>query len=321
MKKDQEDDEAFGQQVSKTAHRADYFIRNHLDARDNLQRSVDRFLEVVFGVGLHTPTFEEQGMMRAASAAVQSACLSRQVGAAVFSAGGELIGVGCNDVPKFGGGLYGEQDATNDMRCFRWGGRVCHNDEHKAKLARSVASSISHNSGRTAEALFGQALEAVSKSDARNLIEFSRSVHAEMEAIVSVAREGKGATVGGTLFTTTYPCHSCARHIVAAGIVRVIFIEPYSKSLALVLHYDSITEIDDPGRVQFQQYEGFAPTAALRIFSSVGRERKSNGKIVESNPRLANPLFPTPLDSYISSEGLVIKQLFEGRPHAKGAES
>lgn len=259
--------------------------------------------------------------MRAAAAAVQSACLSRQVGAAIFSKGEELIGVGCNDVPKYGGGLYGEQDADNDMRCFRWGGQVCHNDERKAQLARSVASSISNKDGGKADAIFGQALEAVSKSDARNLIEFSRSVHAEMEAIVSVAREGKGATVGGTLFTTTYPCHNCARHIVAAGIERVVFIEPYSKSLALALHHDSITEIDEPKRVRFQQYEGFAPTAALRIFSSAGRERKVAGKIIESNPRVANPIFPTPLDSYINSEGLVIKHLFEGRPNVQGQES
>ena len=160
--------------------------------------------------------------------------------------------------------------------------------------------------------MFGKVFDAASKSDARNLIEFSRSVHAEMEAIVSVARGGKGATVGGTLFTTTYPCHNCARHIVAAGIVRVVFIEPYSKSLAIELHNDSISESDEADRVQFQQYEGFSPQAALRVFSSAGRDRKKDGKIIESNPRLASPLFPTPLDSYINSEGLVIKQLSGG---------
>ena len=311
MKKDQQDDDAYGQQVSKTAHRADFFIRNHLDIRDNLEKSIKRFLAVIFGVELHTPTFEEQGMMKAAAAAVQSACLSRQVGAAIYSSENELIGVGCNDVPKFRGGLYNEQDAQNDKRCFRWGGQVCHNDERKANLARSIAKTVSQQPSEQ-DGLFGKVFDAASKSDARNLIEFSRSVHAEMEAIVSVARGGKGATVGGTLFTTTYPCHNCARHIVAAGIVRVVFIEPYSKSLAIELHNDSISESDEADRVQFQQYEGFSPQAALRVFSSAGRDRKKDGKIIESNPRLASPLFPTPLDSYINSEGLVIKQLSGG---------
>lgn len=310
MKKDQQDDDDFGQQVSKTAHRADFFVRNHLDTRESLEKSIRRFLEVIFGTSLHTPTFDEQGMIKAASAAIRSACLSRQVGAAIYSEGGELIGVGCNDVPKFGGGLYDEHDGGEDKRCFRWGGQVCHNDERKAKLARSIANAVSGTNDNGSDT-FGKALSAASKSDAKNLIEFSRSVHAEMEAIVSVAREGKGATTGGTLFTTTYPCHNCARHIVAAGIHRVVFIEPYSKSLALDLHYDSITEADEPARVKFQQYEGFAPRVALRVFSSIGLDRKSDGKKIDSNPRLAYPLFPTPLDSYINSEGLVIAQLSE----------
>jgi deoxycytidylate deaminase len=311
MKRDQQDDDDYGQQVSRTAHRADFFIRNHLDTRARLKSSIERFLEVIFGIGLHTPTFEEEGMMKAAAAAIQSACLSRQVGAAIYNANNELIGVGCNDVPKFGGGLYTAPDGDADKRCYRWGGQVCHNDERKAKLARSIANAVSQKPDN-GQVLFSRVYEAASKSDARNLIEFSRSVHAEMEAIVSVAREGKGATANGTLFTTTYPCHNCARHIVAAGITRVVFIEPYSKSLALDLHNDSISESDEPDHVHFQQYEGFSPRSALRVFSSTDRDRKSGGKIVESNPRVANLLFPTPLDSYISSEGLVIKQLSGG---------
>ena len=308
MKRDQQDDEASGQQVRKTAYLADFFIRNHKDTRDALRTSVNRFLEVIFGTELHTPTFDEQGMMRAAAASIESACLSRQVGASIYSKSGELIGIGCNDVPKYLGGLYGEDDGKDDKRCFRWGGQVCHNDEHKARIARSIARSVSVGQENEGEA-FERAFNAVSQSDAKNLIEFSRSVHAEMEAIVSVAREGKGATAGGTLFTTTYPCHSCARHIVAAGITRVVFIEPYSKSLALELHHDSISESDQDGHVHFQQYEGFAPRASMRVFSSAGRERKSAGKIIESNPRLAKPLVPTRLDSYINSEGLVIQQI------------
>lgn len=311
MKRDQQDDDSHGQQVSKTAYLADYFIRNHHSTRDNLRKSVERFLEVVFCSRLHTPTFEEQGMIRAAAAALESACMSRQVGASIYSKNNELIGVGCNDVPKFKGGLYGEGDGEKDMRCHKWGGQVCHNDERKERLARVIARAVSGAESEMAEngQIFGNVLQAVGKSDAKNLIEFSRSVHAEMEAIVSVAREGKGATAGGTLFTTTYPCHNCARHIVAAGITRVVFIEPYSKSLALELHHDAISETDEDDHVHFQQYEGFSPRAAIKVFSSAGRERKSGGKIIESNPRVAKPLFPTPLDSYINSEGLVIQQL------------
>ena len=43
-----------------------------------------------------------------------------------------------------------------------------------------------------------------------------------------------------TLFATTFPCHHCARHIVAAGIRRVVYVAPYAKSRAVDLHDDAI---------------------------------------------------------------------------------
>jgi deoxycytidylate deaminase len=308
MKRDEQEGENTGQQVSKTAHLADYFIRNHSDVVDNVSPAVERFLDGVFGTKLLTPKQDESGMMKAASVAVRSACMSRQVGAAVFDKAGELIGVGCNDVPKSGGGLYSSDlPEAEDKRCYRWGGKICHNDSRKQELAKNIAKSIA---GTNDDSKFTEVFEKVAASDSRNLIEFSRSVHAEMEAIVSVARDGKGSTAGGVLYTTTFPCHNCARHIVAAGIMRVVFIEPYSKSLALDLHNDALTLTDEPGKVQFQQYEGFAPRSSLRVFSSVGRDRKDNaGKYIESPRRGASPLFPHPLDSYMTSEELVIQEL------------
>ena len=58
------------------------------------------------------------------------------------------------------------------------------------------------------------------------IIEYFRSVHAEMAALVTASR--LGTTVkGATLYCTTFPCHECAKHIVAAGIERVVYVEPY----------------------------------------------------------------------------------------------
>jgi deoxycytidylate deaminase len=72
--------------------------------------------------------------------------------------------------------------------------------------------------------------EVLSGTPVDDLIEFSRSIHAEMDAILGVAREGKHSLVGSTLYTNTYPCHNCARHIVAAGITNVVYIQPYKKA-------------------------------------------------------------------------------------------
>jgi deoxycytidylate deaminase len=72
-----------------------------------------------------------------------------------------------------------------------------------------------------------------------NVIEFGRAVHAEMAALMDSARRGVPVK-NATLYCTTFPCHLCARHIVAAGIRRVVYIEPYPKSLAAQLYPDSI---------------------------------------------------------------------------------
>lgn len=239
-----------------------------------------------------------------ASAAVRSACLSRQVGAAIYDEKGDLLGVGCNDVPKFRGGLYAEGEGA-DHRCFRWQGNECHNDKHKHELAERIATVAGVQDAPTLD-LMAIAMDG----GVANLIEFSRSVHAEMEAIVSVARLGTGSTVGSTLYTTTFPCHNCARHIVAAGVTAVYYVEPYSKSLALELHSDAISlDENATDKVRFLQYEGFTPRTSLRLFSSAGRERKSGGKFVESNPKQAKPIFATPLDSYTTTEKMVIRNL------------
>jgi len=303
MKRDYEEEERSGQKVSKVAHQANYFIRNNTDLKDDLQAPVDRFLEVIMGIKLHTPNKFERGMLEASSAAVRSACLSRQVGAAVYDAGGQLLGIGCNDVPKFSGGLYSE--GKNDHRCFHWKDKECHNDKHKLALAKKVAEKIGNGSVEQIE-LASEILDL----GVGNLIEFSRSVHAEMEAIVSVARLGSGSLLGGTLYTTTFPCHNCARHIVAAGIRKVVYVEPYSKSLALDLHSDSIsTDENCDDKVRFLQYQGFAPRTSIRLFSSVGKERKDDGKFVEVSVEDSTPVFASPLDSYTTSENLIIQEL------------
>lgn len=303
MKRDYEEEERSGQKVSKVAHQANYFVRNNSDLKDDLKEPVNRFLEVVMGIKLHTPDKFERGMLEASSAAVRSACLSRQVGAAVYDADGQLLGIGCNDVPKFKGGLYSEGE--NDHRCFHWKDKECHNDKHKLALAKKVAEKIGNGSKEQIE-IASKILDL----GVGNLIEFSRSVHAEMEAIVSVARLGSGSLLGGTLYTTTFPCHNCARHIVAAGIKKVVYVEPYSKSLALDLHSDSIsTDESCNDKVRFLQYQGFAPRTSIRLFSSVGKERKHDGKFIEVSVEDSTPVFASPLDSYTTSENLIIQEL------------
>lgn len=143
------------------------------------------------------------------------------------------------------------------------------------------------------------------------LLEFSRSIHAEMHAILSAAKSGSSSIVGGSLYATTYPCHSCARHIIASGISKVFYIEPYRKSLAVKIHKDAITESEhSQEKVRILMYEGVAPRKYLSLYRvPSGASRKENGKLVKKHPKSALPVITSTLESIPVLESLTVQKL------------
>lgn len=297
---------AHGQKVRKTVEAADFFIRNESDQKGAMDTQLRRFINLILDVGVVTPTKHERAMAVASSTAVSSACLSRQVGAAVYSKTDELLGVGANDVPRYGGGLY-SSDQANDSRCAFWRTGDCLNDREKDKLTEQIVLDIKD---LIVPGKQDQVLALVRKSRVSDLIEFSRAVHAEMEAIVSVARSGRTGIIGGRLYTTTFPCHNCARHIVASGIGEVYYIEPYPKSLALSLHDDSISDLssDKGSKCVFLQFEGVAPKNMEKLFR-IKSDRKRDGRVVAQRAKEAMPVADTPLDAIHEREDIVIATL------------
>lgn len=118
---------------------------------------------------------------------------------------------------------------------------------------------------------------SVKDSQIMDIIEFGRTIHAEMSAICDASRNGISIE-GATLFTTIFPCHLCAEHIVASGVVKVVYIEPYPKSYASNLHRDSI-QVDSSGdsnKVVFEQFIGVSPYR-YRDLLERGKQKYSGG--------------------------------------------
>lgn len=286
-----------GQQVRKVFVDADFFIRVEESTKSDVQKKIDRYINLIFEYGIETPTIKERAMYEAKSASVNSACLSRQVGASIISKNGELISTGWNDVPKYKGDLY-TSDHTHDDRCFNHG--KCFNDFNKNLIKEYIknefeAKILKENSGEinTVKNKITNLLdETLEDSSIKSLIEFSRSVHAEMHAIINAGKLNGDKIKGGTLFCTTYPCHNCARHIIAAGIEKVFYIEPYIKSKAPELHDDSITEKEnESNKVQILLFDGVSPRRYLSFFKMT-QERKESGKTInKSNDK--HKIFPT----------------------------
>lgn len=105
-----------------------------------------------------------------------------------------------------------------------------------------------------------------------DVTEYHVELHAEMLAITDAVRRGVPVE-GATLYTTTYPCSQCARLIIASGIQRVVYQEPYPKSKAnRLFRYEvaepALTESAIEGnRVKIEPFVGIAPRSVSRLMS------------------------------------------------------
>ncbi|MFW6027902.1 MAG: anti-phage dCTP deaminase [bacterium] len=273
-----------GQRFSDVFPLGDLFVDN--DSRATLAAQTRRYVELLFGHPFHTPTMYEYGMYHAYSASLRSADLSRQVGAAIFRFDGDIVSVGCNEVPRSGGGQYWADDPS-DSRDFQLG--YDSNAKYRQNLLADFVERLKAASWLAGGMKAEGTAELVSKlneddgvlegSQIKSILEFGRAVHAEMAAISAAAKIGLSIS-GGKLFCTTFPCHLCARHIVAAGIEEVFFIEPYPKSLVSELYQDSVVvEPSEVGsrKVRFMPFVGVAPRSYQYLFAPLGDRKDSSG--------------------------------------------
>ncbi|MDD2464106.1 MAG: deaminase [Desulfobulbus sp.] len=290
-----------GQQVKKLSSHADYYFVNN-STRENLQHSVSRLTHLLFGHGINQPTNDERCMHLAFSSANSSACLSRQVGAAIFTSDGNILAVGHNDVPRSKGGLYTIEDG-NDHRCLNVGDRRCINDTNKEERFNNLTNSIcdklleefnSLNKDRVKEIISS----IVEISEFKDATEYCRAVHAEMDALLSVCRNLSGSTIGSTVYVTTQPCHNCVKHLICAGVSRVVYIEPYPKSLGEELHSDAITlnpqsENNCEEKTAFVPYQGIAPKRFHDIFNMDVKRKEKDGRMcyTDKNTLAFSPKF------------------------------
>ena len=213
--------------------------------------------------------------------------------------GGDILALGTNEVPRAFGGQYWEGD-TDDGRDYS------QNADFTTRVAYEILSDILARLGRAnwlrpertgpVDELVDEAVRTgllepkpvcprdppslADRALLLGLIEFKREMHAEMAALISAARRGVPVDQG-LLFSTAFPCHECARHIVGAGIRRVYFIEPYPKSRVTEMYRDSIAiDHEDASRVSFRAFTGIAPRLYATVFEMPPR-RDAFGNLLE----------------------------------------
>lgn len=287
------------QDVLGTFPKADFFVQSN----ESVTQQIQRFVELVFGNPFITPTQDEHFMNLARTASLRSADLSRQVGAVIVDDRGAVISQGYNEVPYPGGGVFyeGRQECI-DNRDF-----TNSKDPNQAEISGVLTDLIAtlrslqildadaaedDDEAIAHEFLQGKWSHQTADARIRNLIEFGRIVHAEMAAICEAARFGRSID-SATLYCTTFPCHGCARHIIASGIREVVFIEPYPKSLTKTLYGSEIRTDDSntiiPGAVIFRPFQGVSPILFRRVFNFKSR-KNADGSVKVWDGNTAMPL-------------------------------
>jgi deoxycytidylate deaminase len=302
----------YGQDVGDVFPLADFFL--HSAERADMKREVKRFVELLFNHPFHTPTRDEYGLYIARAVALRSADLSRQVGAAIANQDGDVLAVGCNEVPRPGGGAVWPGE-PGDYRDFRVG------TDKSATMKREIVAEVLKRlsdanwlredkerlpvSKLVDDALAGEE-SLLENTRISNIIEFGRIVHAEMSALMDAVRRGVSVK-DSTLYCTTFPCHMCARHLISAGIKRVVYIEPYPKSMTKDLYRRAVRvdeDLADQNAVVFDAFVGVAPRRYADLFE-MPKRKDNRGAAVEWNRTTANPKVDIYTPTYIELEKTV----------------
>ncbi len=241
------------------------------------------------------PSANEAFMTMAYSESSRSACIKRNVGAVIATARqskdkkreyGAVIASGHNEVPEgldpciFASGLerchrdmiqenYAKMlrhcptcgtIITTDFKC-----RACHASisgftktcptcKGDPEIEYSCTNPDCKHHNDDLYSLFVPG----SGSNKGKLLDVCRSLHAEENAIISLARNGSILGNNAVLYTTTFPCNLCANKIAEVGIGKVVYAEPYPMVDAL--------DILRRREVVVEKFEGVKSSAFFRLY-------------------------------------------------------
>jgi len=311
---DAEEENPHGQRVRDIFPSSDVVI--DASSASAMASQIERFFSVLFGDFTVTPTPDEHGMQLASTAALRSSDLSRQVGAAILNQSNEIEALGCNEVPKAKGGTYWEGDSP-DGREHALGGDS--NDRRKREVLMDLAFRFRraglidpkyHSDDEIfIRDIFTREDDVIRESQIMDSLEYGRTIHAEMNAITDAARNGHSIR-GAKLYCNTFPCHNCAKHIVAAGISSVFYLKPYPKSYASDLFSDSV-EIDTSNggnKVLFKQFIGISGPMYTRVLQK-DRWKNADGSVRQFSKKTSYFVHSSLIPAYVKAESLLAKQL------------
>lgn len=197
-----------------------------------------KYASLILHPGLITPSAEERCMVVAYTAKFNSSCLSRQVGAVITNQYHAIRTIGWNDVPygQVPCGLRGLDEVCGvdgKKKCVysEFEGESIHTYKDDKTFQQHVADDFPKLAKQYVE-LKGLPMPYCFKTlhnryEGKENQVFTRSLHAEENAILQMAKYGGEALMNGVIYVTASPCELCAKKLYQIGVRKIIYIDPY----------------------------------------------------------------------------------------------
>ena len=290
--RDAEENILYGQQVKDCCDESDIAINNpkpdqRIDfhnprSRDAyIDRKISKYLTLIEnGPQLDfRPKTDEKLMTIAYLESLSSSCSQRKVGAVIATDAGDVLSTGHNHVPE------GEEPCQKLYDgCFRKYLRKKHAELIKycpqcgEKIIQKCSNCDTEIFGYSANCghcgadikfdyecikCHSQVYEELTIGGKKSIgkgLDVCRALHAEENAIISLAKTGRASAENNVLYSTTFPCTLCANKIVQSNIKRVVYSEPYTMPEAERL-------LKNKG-IEIERFEGVKSTAFFRLYGT-----------------------------------------------------
>lgn len=198
-----------------------------------LVNQIFTYLALIFHPGIVPPSPLERVMQVAYTAKLNSGCLSRQVGAAVTNDSFSVQSIGWNTVAEGQTpcsirclcDLYKKED---DMAFSRY---EREDEGFQGFISKMInkydeVHSTDKLNGLTLTYCFKDVYTTLNEKQKGNQVH-TRSLHAEENAFLQLAKYGNQGIKGGKLFTTASCCELCAKKAYQLGIKEIYYIDAY----------------------------------------------------------------------------------------------
>lgn len=201
-----------------------------IDENRKLINQIITYLALILHPGLVPPSPLERIMQIAYTAKLNSGCLSRQVGAVVTNEFYSVRSIGWNTAAEGQTPctLRNMCDLCNQEDGSAFSNFEKHDDSFKNYIRRLIVR-YEPNQGKLKGLPLSYCFKDIytTVTDQRKNQVHTRSLHAEENAFLQLAKYGDMGIKGGKLFTTASCCELCAKKAYQLGIKEIYYIDSY----------------------------------------------------------------------------------------------